>query len=75
MAATISAGHPDGMVFDAVTLTARFFVWLEKHVKPGIVVALDQTTREGKYAPEFWTRQTGESVERLWQDYGKNPAL
>ena len=60
---------------DAYRVTARFFVWLEKHVKPGIVAALDQTMREGKYAPEFWTQQTGKSVDDLWQDYGKNPVL
>ena len=60
---------------NAYRVTARFFVWLEKHVKPGIVVALDQSMREGRYAPEFWTQQTGKNVDELWQNYGKNPVL
>ncbi len=60
---------------DAYRVTARFFVWLEKHVKPGVVVTLDQAMREARYTPEFWTRQTGKSVDELWQDYGKNPVL
>ncbi len=60
---------------DAYRITARFFVWMEKHVKPGIAVALDQTMRDGKYTPEFWTQQTGKNVDALWQDYGKNPVL
>lgn len=60
---------------DAYRVTARFFVWLEKHVKPGIVVSLDQSMREAKYTPEFWKQQAGKSVDELWQDYGKNPAL
>ncbi len=60
---------------DAYKVTARFFVWLEKHVKPGIVVTLDQTMREAKYTPGFWTQQTGKNVDELWQNYGKNPAL
>ncbi len=60
---------------DAYRVTARFFVWLEKHVKPGVVLALDQSMREGKYTPEFWTQQTGKDVDALWQDYGKNPVL
>ena len=60
---------------DAYRVTARFLIWLEKHVKPGIVVTLDQAMRNGTYTPEIWTRQTGKSVDALWQDYGKNPAL
>ena len=60
---------------DAYRVTARFLVWLEKHVKPGLAVALDDTLRQGKYAPETWNKLAGKSVDELWADYAKNPAL
>lgn len=60
---------------DAYRVTARFLVWLEKNVKPGIAVALDGALREGNYQPETWNALTGKGVDELWQDYGKNPAL
>ena len=51
----------------------RYFGWRETHIKLGIVVALDQTTREGKYTAELWMQQTGKSVDELWQYHGKVP--
>ncbi len=60
---------------NAYRITARFLVWLEARVKPGIVTTLDRSMRDGTYSPETWTQQTGKSVEALWQDYGKNPTL
>ena len=60
---------------DAYRVTARFLAWLEKHVKPGLVVALDQAMRAGTYTPEIWKQQTGKDVDALWQDYTRNPAL
>ena len=67
--------NPKQNYTDAYRVTARFLVWLEKHAKPGIVVALDQSMREGKYSAETWKQLTGKSVDELWADYGKNPVL
>lgn len=60
---------------DGYQVTARFLVWLEKRVKPGIVKVMDQSLRDGSYAPENWEKLTGKSVDDLWADYGKNPVL
>ena len=60
---------------DAYRVTARFLLWLEKHVKPGLAVTLDKAMRDGTYTPDIWKQQTGKTLDELWQDYGKNPAL
>lgn len=60
---------------NAYKVTARFLLWLEQRVKPGITVALDEAMRAGTYRPELWKDLTGKSVDELWQDYGKNPAV
>lgn len=60
---------------DAYRVTARFLLWLEKRVKPGIATTFDGMMREGTYRPETWKQLTGKTVDELWQDYGKNPAL
>ncbi len=60
---------------DAYRVTARFLVWLEKHVKPGIAVALDDSLRQGTYSSATWNKLAGKSVDELWADYAKNPAL
>lgn len=60
---------------DAYRVTARFLVWLEKHVKPGIAVAMDNALRQGTYSANTWKQQTGKTVDELWADYCKNPAL
>lgn len=67
--------NPGQSYQDAYQVTARFLVWLEKRVKPGIVKALDQSLREGTYEVENWRKLTGKTVDELWSDYGKNPAL
>ena len=66
---------PEQNYTDAYRVTARFLVWLEKHGKPGLAVAMDRVLREGNYTPETWKQVTGKSVDELWQDYGRNPAL
>lgn len=60
---------------DAYRVTARFLIWLENHGHPGLAVAMDRALREGNYSADTWKRQTGKSVDELWQDYAKNPAL
>ncbi len=67
--------NPKQNYTDAYRVTARFLLWLEKHVKPGIAVAMDDSLRQGTYSADTWKQQTGKSVDELWQDYVKNPAL
>ena len=67
--------NPSQSYRDSYRITARFLAWLDKHVKPGIVVTLDKAMRDGTYTAETWKQQTGKTVDELWTDYGKNPAL
>lgn len=60
---------------DSYRVTARFLAWLEVHVAPGIVQKLDSALRASQYTPETWQQITGKSLDQLWQDYSKNPAL
>lgn len=56
-------------------ITARFLVWLDTKVKPGIVKQLDAALRAGTYRDSTWTDLTGKSVDALWAEYGANPGL
>ncbi|RYG28596.1 MAG: secretory protein, partial [Chitinophagaceae bacterium] len=56
-------------------VTARFLVWLEKHVRKSIVNEMDAASREGKYTPGLWKQLTGKTVDELWSDYAANPEI
>lgn len=56
-------------------ITARFFLWLENKVKPGIVKTLDEKMRAHAYNDNLWKELTGKSVAELWQQYSLNPAI
>jgi Plant Basic Secretory Protein. len=67
--------QPDQHYTNAYRITARFFIWLEKNVKAGLVDSLDKAARAGTYAPQLWTTLTGKTVDDLWQEYGRRPRL
>lgn len=56
-------------------ITARFLVWLESEVRPGIVKQLDHAMRCKTYNPEIWHELTGLTVNELWENYAKDPTL
>ena len=56
-------------------IMARFLVWLEKNKLPGIVKQLHAGMRAKKYDSKIWKRLTGKTIDVLWADYAKNPAL
>lgn len=56
-------------------ITARFFVWLEKKVTPGLIAKLDLQLRERKYTEQSWVNLTGKTLAELWDAYGKSPAV
>ncbi|MES2627790.1 MAG: basic secretory protein-like protein [Bacteroidota bacterium] len=66
---------PEQSYKNAYRVTARFFVWIEKNKKPGLVADLNEAMRKGKYTEKFWKKQTGLTVDELWNEYSKNPAL
>lgn len=54
-------------------ITGRFFVWLEKNKKKGIVKTLDDQLRRKVYTPDSWKQLTGQTIDELWADYAKSP--
>ena len=60
---------------NAYRVTARFLVWIEKNVKPGLVKILDKQMREHTYTDESWKKATGKTVDELWTTYAVNPVI
>jgi len=69
------AFKPEQSYENAYRTTARFLFWIEKHVKPGTVKALDRSLRDHTYTPEIWAKLTHKDLDSLWADYAKNPAI
>ncbi|WP_428328949.1 basic secretory protein-like protein [Mucilaginibacter sp.] len=60
---------------NAYRITARFLVWVEQTVKPGIVKELDSQMRKHTYTDNSWKQLTGKTVDELWKSYTENPAI
>jgi hypothetical protein len=60
---------------DAYRVTARFLVWLEEKVKPGIVKQLDSQMRAHTFTDATWQQLTGKSVDDLWKAYTQNSVI
>ncbi len=60
---------------DSYRITARFFNWIETKVKKNIMKNLDLAMRSKNYTPDFWVKQTGRTIDQLWEAYAANPAI
>lgn len=60
---------------NAYRITARFLVWIEKNVKPGLVKTFDKQLREHTFTNESWKKETGKTVDELWAAYAAHPEL
>ena len=60
---------------NAYRVTARFLLWMEEKVKPGIVKTLDKQMRDHTFTDNTWKTLTGKTVDELWKDYSANPAI
>ncbi len=60
---------------NAYRITARFLLWIEEKVKPGIVKQLDSQMRNHTFTNDSWKTLTGKTVDELWKDYIANPAV
>ncbi|MDP9079458.1 MAG: basic secretory family protein [Bacteroidota bacterium] len=60
---------------NAYRVTARFLVWIEKKVKPGLVKEMDSQMRKHTYTDASWKTLTGKTVDELWKSYSENPAI
>jgi hypothetical protein len=56
-------------------ITARFLLWIETHVKRGIVKELDKQMRDHTYTDAIWANQTNKTLDELWKAYAANPAI
>ncbi len=56
-------------------ITARFFVWIEKHYNKDFVQKLNAAMRSKKYTDNFCKSLTGKTFEQLWSEYSKNPSI
>jgi len=72
---TLPALKPEHTYKNSYRITARFFAWIEKHVKAGTIKAVDASLRNHSYKSELWTTLTGKDLDALWAEYVKNPEL
>lgn len=66
---------PEHTYKNSYRITARFFTWIEKKVKPGTIKAVDASLRDHTYTADIWAKLTGKDLDGLWADYVKNPQL
>jgi hypothetical protein len=66
---------PEHNYQNSYRITARFFAWIEKHVKQGTIKAVDASLRDHSYTNEIWTKLTGKDLDGLWAEYVKNPVI
>ena len=60
---------------DSYRVTARFLVWIEQKKNPDIVANLDIALRNGTYTANKWVDFTGKTLDELWSEYAKSPAI
>jgi hypothetical protein len=60
---------------NAYRVTARFLVWAEAKRNKHLTDRLDAAMRAGTYDGALWVKLTGETVDQLWSDYSKDPAV
>jgi hypothetical protein len=56
-------------------ITARFLLWIEEKVKPGIVKTLNEQLRLHTFTDNSWKQQTGKTVDELWKEYEAKPEV
>ncbi|WP_254156904.1 basic secretory family protein [Chryseosolibacter indicus] len=56
-------------------IAARFFVWLEKNEKKGIVKTIDEAMRNKTFTENIWKQETGKTLDELWKSYSDKPAI
>jgi len=60
---------------NAYRVTARFLLWMEEKVKPGIVKELDSRLRKHTFTDNTFKELTGKTVDELWKTYSADPTV
>ena len=69
---SLPALKPEHNYKNSYRITAAFFAWIEKSVKPGTIKAVDAALRDHTYTKDIWEKLTGKDLDALWADYVKN---
>lgn len=72
---TLPEPKPEHNYKNSYRITARFFTWMEAKVKFGVIKTVDKSLRDHTYTNDIWKTQTGKTLDELWAEYVKNPAL
>jgi hypothetical protein len=72
---TLPAYKPTQSYTNSYRITARFFIWIEKNVKPDFVKEVDAKLRNHTYTENTWKDETGKTLDELWAAYSANPDL
>lgn len=60
---------------NAYRVTARFLVWIEEKVKPGLVKNFNTQLRKHTFTDNSWKAATGKTLDELWKAYTENPVI
>ena len=60
---------------NAYRVTARFLIWIEEKVKPGLVKDFNNQLRLHTFTDNSWKNATGKTLDELWKIYSENPAI
>lgn len=72
---SLPAYKPTQNYDNAYRITARFLLWIEVKVKPGMVRTLDFQLRTHSFTNNSWQQLTGKTVDELWKAYTEKPEL
>lgn len=72
---SLPAYKPTQNFDNAYRITARFLLWMEEKIKPGIVRKLDEQMRLHTFTNDTWTQLTGKTVDELWKEYAADPTV
>lgn len=67
--------NPGQHYTNSYRITGRFFLWIEKNVKPGMIKKLDESLRDHTYTTNTWKALTGKTLDELWAVYAEDPAI
>jgi hypothetical protein len=56
-------------------ITARFLVWVEAKIKPGVVKDFNNQLRLHTFTDNSWKAATGKTLDELWKGYAGNPVI
>ena len=72
---SLTAYKPTQKYTDAYRVTARFLVWIEEKVRPGIVKDFNKQLRLHQFTDDSWKAETGKTLDELWKSYTENPEI